>query len=86
MPMFDYVCDWCGHVESDFIVARWDIGVGCPDCVNTMKRLPTAGVPHMFPTEGIFLENVSPDGKLFHSRNEMKKYEKSHDVEISMLH
>ncbi|KKK86453.1 hypothetical protein LCGC14_2763080, partial [marine sediment metagenome] len=51
-----------------------------------MKRIATAGIPHMFPPEGIFLENVSPDGKLFHSRNEMKKYEKSHDVEISMLH
>ena len=85
MPMFNYTCRKCGHVEQDYIVPKWDTPVTCI-CGREMKRIATAGIPHMFPPEGIFLENVSPDGKLFHSRNEMKKYEKSHDVEISMLH
>lgn len=85
MPMFDYECLQCGHIEQDYLVPKWDDDVVC-SCGEGMKRMPTAGIPHMFPTEGIFLENVSPDGKLFHSRKEMEKYEKSHDIEISMLH
>ncbi|KKM59933.1 hypothetical protein LCGC14_1546950, partial [marine sediment metagenome] len=65
MPMFDYECPKCGHIEQDHLVAKWEDEVVCP-CGGGMKRMPTAGVPHMFPDEGVFLENVSPEGKLFH--------------------
>lgn len=39
----------------------------------------------IFPAEGIFLEHVSPEGKRFFSKQEMKDYAKKHDLEIGYL-
>jgi len=50
-----------------------------------MSKIPSLLVPHVFPAEGIFLEHVSPEGKRFFSKQEMKDYAKKHDLEIGYL-
>jgi len=39
----------------------------------------------VFPADGIFLENVSSEGKRFFSKKEMKAYAKKNDIEIGYL-
>ncbi len=37
MPMWDYSCERCKHIETDLLVAN-TIPIGCPKCGNIMKR------------------------------------------------
>jgi len=51
-----------------------------------MNRLVSKGiVGRVFPADGVYLEHVSPKGKTFYSRKEMKDYEKKHNVELGYL-
>lgn len=88
MPRYDYLCPKCKQKDEDVIV-RWEESDNrvCSECGEVMTRLMSVGVAaKVFPSEGIFLEHVSAQGKRFYSEQEMRSYEKTHGVEIGMLH
>lgn len=86
MPIFDYKCPSCNAVKKDIFVNNWKEVINCPQCHETMKRLfPTGVNAKVFPQEGIFLEHVCPEGKRFHSTQEMKDYAKKNDLELGAL-
>ena len=88
MPIFDYECTNCGLRRNDVLIRNKDEEENqlCLNCQVEMEKCPTVGFPHIFPSDGIFLEHVSSEGKLFHSKKEMREYEKKHDINIDMLH
>jgi predicted nucleic acid-binding Zn ribbon protein len=84
MPIFDYRCDGCGKEKKDEFVAKWDEDVIC-SCGRTMEKLPSLFHADVFPSEGLFLEHVSAEGKTFYSKAEMRQYAKDHDLELGAL-
>ena len=86
MPIFDYECD-CGNVKKDQYVHRYDARILCFECGGAMKKMVATGIgASVFPQDGVFLEHVGPDGKLFHSKDEMRDFEKKTGTTIGMLH
>ncbi len=88
MPIFDYKCPGCAHIEEDFFVKSWDQIVLCKvgTCKKLkMEKLPSRFFADVFPNGGIFLEHVSSEGKTFHSKKEMRQYAKKHDLELGAL-
>jgi putative FmdB family regulatory protein len=85
MPRFDYRCDTCDTVEEEF-VWRHDAVVICKTCGAKKTKLFT-GMPsiHVFPNGGIHLKNVCDGGHTFYSKNEMKRWAKEHNQELSAL-
>jgi hypothetical protein len=51
-----------------------------------MERIPCGFSPSVFPSDGIFLEHVSPEGHRFMNKNEMKEFEKRTGTTIGYLH
>ncbi len=86
LPTFDYKCESCQNREDDEFVVRYDDKVICSKCGNIMTKIPCFPNVITFPLGGVYLEHVSPDGKKFHSKQEMLKYEKSHDIYIDCAH
>jgi len=90
VPIYDYKCPECGRKEIDVFVHHHDDVVKCKQCHEKMSRLFPNSSKYIgaacFPSEGIFLENVSPNGHRFHSKKEMKAFEKKTGVTIGMLH
>ena len=85
MPIYDYKCE-CGEEKKDEFVFSWDTVITCDKCKKPMIKLFSGfRFPHTFPKNGIFLEHVSPEGKLFHSKKEMKDYAKKHDLQLGAL-
>lgn len=61
--------------------------IKCSECGTVMMKLvPKLFGADVFPSDGVYLEHVSPEGKTFHSKQEMKDYEKKHKVELGYLH
>ncbi len=89
MPIFDYKCPSCKRKQDDVFVHKHDVKVKCLQCHAIMTRLFSFGnrppVVDVFPTDGIFLKNVSAEGKTFYSKKEMRAYERKHDVELGYL-
>lgn len=93
MPVYDYRCERCEHVEEDVFVHRFDKAVLCPKCDEqdnslpvVMTRLFTAKVfVDVFPNGGVHLKNVCAGGKTFYSRGEMKRYARKHNLELGAL-
>jgi len=86
MPIYDFKCPHCNHIVRDKFTKSWDEEVKCPRCRATLKKLISTGIAAIvFPADGVYLEHVSPKGKRFHSRKEMKKYAKEHDLELGYL-
>ena len=87
MPIFDYKCPCCGVKKDNVFVHKYDKVIKCTNCRATMKKLVPTGIAGVcFPSEGIFLEHVSPTGKTFHSKKEMHEYEVKNGMEIDCLH
>ena len=84
MPIYDFKCPKCDRERKDVFTRTWQEGVRC-ECGEEMLKVPSAFAPHTFPVDGIFLEHVSPEGKRFHSKKEMRDYAKAHDLEIDYL-
>lgn len=87
MPIFDFRCKNCSHIEKDVFVKHWETSVGCPECTSmlNMEKIPSLFMVDLFPNGGIFLEHVSSEGKTFHSKKEMRQYAKEHDLELGAL-
>ncbi len=85
MPIFDYKCSQCGHEYKDVFVHHWDSFQWCVKCGSQMTKLYCVPNMHLFPIGGVHLKNVCPGGKTFHSKNEMKKYARKHDLELGAL-
>jgi hypothetical protein len=91
MPIFDYKCPECGGIKKDVFVKHWATPIYCkgqcysPDKIVKMEKLPSRFFADVFPSEGIFLEHVSPEGKTFHSKKEMRQYAREHDLELGAL-
>ena len=86
MPIYDLKCPACEHIVRDEYVRNVDETVKCVRCGALMKRLVSRIHAHVFPADGIFLENVSAKGKRFYSKKEMREYEKQTGTMIGMLH
>lgn len=85
MPVYDYTCV-CGATIKDEFVTHWDVKVKCSNCGDLMRReFPLRFAIDQFPKDGIHLKHVCPEGKTFHSKSEMKRYAKEHDLELGAL-
>lgn len=85
MPIFDYLCPMCGR-EAEYLVRHWDDTLNCGNgCEGVMDKLSAVPNMHLFPEGGIHLKHVIAGGKTFHSKNEMKKYAKEHNLELGAL-
>jgi len=84
MPIYDFVCPKCKSKKNDVFTKSWEEIIKC-DCGTKMNKKPSIMVPYIFPADGIFLEHVSPEGKLFRSKKEMKAYAKANDLELGAL-
>ncbi len=86
MPLFDYFCDECEFEIDDRFVRKYNARIKCPNCGKKMRKLPSTGVvADTFPSEGVYLEHVSPTGKTFRTKTEMKKYAKKHELDLGYL-
>ena len=89
MPVFDFKCPGCELKKDDVFVHRHDAVVKCTRCGAQMKRLFTTSAKFVaadvFPAEGVHLEHVSPEGHTFHSKQEMRDYEREHNVTLGYL-
>jgi len=93
MPLFDYRCSVCGHVEERLVrQSEVDQVIGCSNtwdrdfaCEGVMHKMPCVPNMHIFPKDGIHLSNVSAEGKTFYSKNEMKKYARENNLELGAL-
>jgi putative FmdB family regulatory protein len=85
MPIYDFRCPVCGEIKKDVFTRSWEEKVSCEKCKCKMTKVPGIMAPHTFPADGIFLEHVSPEGKLFRSKKEMKDYARENDLEIGYL-
>ena len=90
MPIFDYRCPECGHVDKNVFVKTWNDVMQCPkhdykEGSPIMEKIPSRFLAAIFPNGGIFLEHVSSEGKTFHSKKEMRQYAKEHDLELGAL-
>jgi len=86
--IFDYRCPACNLKRVDVYVRHHDDIVKCPQCRAQMSRLfPTASRFNVkvWPTDGVFLENVSSKGKTFHSKKEMVRYARENNLELGYL-
>ncbi len=86
MPIYDFLCSTCGRKKPDEFVHKVDAEVKCVQCGAVMKRLfPNKVNIQVFPSDGVFLEHVSAEGKRFFSKGEMRRYEIDNDVELGHL-
>jgi len=90
VPIYDFLCKSCGCKDADVFFHSWkysDVDRKCPSCGAIMvKCISTGVVADIFPAEGIYLEHVSAEGKTFYSKQEMRQFEKTHDMTIGMIH
>ena len=85
MPIYDYKCPCCHAEKKDEFVTHWEAVIMC-ECTNQMDRqFPLSFVPDVFPSEGLHLKHVCPQGKTFYSKSEMKRYAKEHNLELGAL-
>lgn len=86
MPIYDFLCPKCKKKKLDEYLRSWNDAVWCDSCNTLMSRMYNSfPTPHVFPSEGIFLEHVSSEGHLFHSKKEMQQYAKKHDLQLGAL-
>jgi len=84
--IFDYQCLLCNEVQKDIFVHTTESPVACSKCGGeTLRLFPTRFSAHVFPSEGVHLEHVEPNGKTFYSKKEMRQYAKEHNLELGAL-
>ena len=84
MPIYDFICPACKTKQKDVFVKSWEEVIKCK-CGKQMNKLPSLFIANTWPMDGIYLEHVSPEGKTFHSKKEMKEYAKTNDLELGAL-
>lgn len=86
MPVFDYKCNNCNITKRDELVKKAGQHVKCDQCKGKMIRLIPSNVQgRVFPANGVYLEHVSATGQTFHSRKEMRQFEKKNKMELHYL-
>ena len=94
MPLYDYECGKCKHVEVDVYMPsrRYaeskEGNVSCPQCSGVMTRLfPTNFGPPNFgwPEDGITMEHCEAKPVHFKSRSDAKRYAREHNVDLGCL-
>ena len=86
MPLYDLKCLKCGNELKEHFCRTYGELVQCEGCGEVMQRMPVKFCPDVFPKEGVFLEHVSSEGKTFFSKEEMREFEKKHDLYIDCAH
>lgn len=85
MPLYDYICSKCNNKFETIVSSRAELVV-CEKCGSVADRqFPTSFNLLPFPEDGLFLEHVSPEGKLFRSRSELRAYANEHNLELGAL-
>ena len=90
MPIYDFKCPSCNHIIRDEFVKSWNDEVKCKRCRAVMKKLVSTGIvdgemKRSDQLNGVYLEHVSPTGETFHSKKEMRRYAKKHNLELGYL-
>lgn len=87
MPVYDYFCPNCEKVQKNEFVHNKKDKIKCTRCGDNMCRLfpTTMAKVKPFPADGVYLEHVSPTGKRFKSKNEMRKYANDNNLELGYL-
>ena len=85
MPIYDFKCSNCNEVFDDMYLQNYNDNVDCPKCKSKMTKLISKISSKSFPKEGVFLENVSAEGKRFYSEREMRDYQRNNNVELGYL-
>ena len=86
MPIFDYHCKVCKRISKDTYVKKHDEIVTCISCNVTMDKLPSLFHAETFPAEGLTIDNLEARPKTFHSKQEMRDYEKNTGAYIDAVH
>lgn len=88
MPIYDLACNdhVCGN-KMEFYTKGFNAEFPhCPECGSDMHTVPSLFKPDVFPSEGVFLEHASAKGETFHSKKEMRDFEKQTGAYIDMAH
>ncbi len=86
MPVYDYKCPHCGTRVNDVFVHSYKKKVRCKQCKSNMSKLiPTRVHADVFPVNYIHLEHVSPEGKTFKNKGDMRRYAREKNLELGAL-
>lgn len=86
MPIFNYKCPNCNSIKRDVLIRDFNKDVKCNQCrIKMIKLVPIRVGADVFPVNGVYLEHVSPTGQTFHSKSEMRQFEKKNKMEIWYL-
>lgn len=84
MPLYEFKCPKCGIIFDNIVKAG--ITTTICKCGNIADKHFTTNVKiQTFPKQGIHLEHVGPQGKTFHSKQEMITYARENKLELGAL-
>ena len=87
MPIYDLKCPSCSNIKRDVYCRGYKEQVKCNKCSTAMQRLVCRVIADAtIPKGGLFLEHVEAHGKTFHSKKEMRDYERRTGTTIGCLH
>ena len=88
MPIYNFKCKVCKKVLEDELTVSWE---QIPTCCNQpmIRLFPVPTIDNkrrvggtIFPIGGVTIQHVEANPVHFNSRQELKNYEKEHNVEI----
>ncbi len=87
MPVFEYKCPSCDRKEEEYFKTHKKIKkrIKCVQCGAMMVRLFSLFKADVFPREGVYLEHVSAEGKIFYSKKEMVRYAHNNNLDLGYL-
>lgn len=89
MPIYDYKCSECEIIKRDKFVHKHDKVIKCDQCKGKMMKLVPTSIGKSWEVNGhsgLYMEHVSPTGKTFYSKREMRKFEKETGMILDCLH
>ena len=83
MPLLDFFCDCCEHLEADLFVSADVVGVSCPVCYNEMKRCWTkAPAAHLFKQQ--WIDNIDKEPMHFDSKKQLQRELEKRDMRMPL--
>lgn len=80
MPIYEYLCENCGHELEEFQTMKEAPFLKCPKCgKNSLKRLIGAGSGVIFKGSGFYATDYKKS-KSSHIKAASKKEKKEHDI------
>ena len=80
MPIYEYICDNCGHTFEELQTMKEAPLVKCPNCgKNTLKKLIGSGSGFIFKGSGFYATDYKKT-KTSHTKSSSKKESKNIDT------